>query len=283
MSADPTGSAVRWRCKARCSVAAPLLAAQGLVRRYAPRGGRRSGPETLAVDGVDLVLDRGESLGVVGSSGAGKSTLGRLLLGVERPDSGGVLLEGSTYDAGPRRLRLARRRRVQAVFQDPLASLNPRLKVGLAIAEPLLAHGLGDRSAREKRVAELLRQVDLDPTVADRYPSELSGGERQRVAIARALSCEPDLLVLDEPVTALDAAHRHGVVELLAALRSDRSLAFLLISHDLATVERLCTRIAVMDRGRLVEIGPVREVLDHPGHAATQALAAAAAALPHPI
>ena len=261
-------------------MAPALLRAEGLARRYPARGGRRGGSEITAVEGVDLQLDHGEALGVVGLSGAGKSTLSRLLLGIERPDAGRVLVEGEPYAAGGRAARRERRRRVQAVFQDPWASLNPRLRVAASIAEPLLAHGLGDREQRSRRVASLLQRVGLEPSIAGRFPGALSGGERQRVAIARALSCEPELLVLDEPVTALDAAHRRAVLELLEALRAERGLALVLISHDLATVARLCHRVAVMDRGRVVESGPVDEILAHPSHPATTALLAASVRKP---
>ncbi|HOC41981.1 MAG TPA: ABC transporter ATP-binding protein [Thermoanaerobaculales bacterium] len=257
-------------------MAEPLLTASGLCRTY-PARSAGSG-RLVALDGVDLWLERGGSLGVVGESGAGKSTLARLLLALERPDAGVVTFDGREISA----MRAARvrplRRRFQAVFQDPLASLNPRLAVGTSIAEPLVAFAIGDAAQRRRRVTELLAAVGLPEDAARRRPGAFSGGERQRVAIARALASDPELLVLDEPVSALDAGVRGQVLALIGRLRAGRRLALVLIAHDLAVVRRLCDRVAVLYRGVVVEEGPVTEVLARPAHPYTAMLRAAAPA-----
>lgn len=246
----------------------PLLLARGLVRRY-HRGGTSDG----GVDGVDLELERGAALGVVGASGAGKSTLARLLVAVEPADQGSVLFRGRplTLDAACRPAR----RHLGLVLQDPATSLNPRLRVGTVVAEGLVSHRLGNRHERRRRVAEVLAEVGLDETLATRRPAELSGGERQRVAIARAIATRPALLVLDEPVTALDATVRGRVLTLLRELRDRHGLALIVISHDLRVVRRVCERTMVMLAGRVVEEGPTEQVLLRPAHPYTATLLAA--------
>jgi len=257
-------------------MAEPLLTASGLRRTY-PARGARSG-RVVAVDGVDLALGRGGSLGVVGESGAGKSTLARLLLALERPDAGTVTFDGHPISAMRADRVRPLRRRFQGVFQDPLASLNPRLRIGTSVAEPLVAFAIGSAADRRRRVAELLAAVGLPDDAARRHPGALSGGERQRVAIARALASDPELLVLDEPVSSLDAGVQGQILALIGTLFADRGMAIVLIAHDLAVVRRLCERVAVLYRGVVVEEGPVSEVLAHPAHPYTAVLRAAAPA-----
>lgn len=254
----------------------PLLVATGLVRGY-----RRPDGEILtAVDGVDLEVARGEALGIAGGTGAGKSTLVRLLLGVERPDAGEVRLDGRLLEPGPASRPL--RRRLGVVLQDPTTSLNPRLRVGTAVAEGLVAHGIGTAEERRRRVAEALADVGLDPAIGRRRPSELSGGERQRAAIARALAPGPELLLLDEPVTALDATVQHRVLALVAELRARHRLTVVVVSHDLRVLQSVCDRALVMLAGRVVESGPAERVLTAPAHPYAAALCAAAPGGRHP-
>jgi oligopeptide/dipeptide ABC transporter ATP-binding protein len=247
----------------------PVLQAEDLVQVYRVRGTTQL---LTAVAGVSLSVDRGETLGIVGESGCGKSTLARLLVRLEEPTSGRVRLDG--IDITTRRGRELRhaRRRIQLVFQDPYASLNPRLTVGRALAEVIDVHRLRPRRQRPDRVAELLAMVGLSPAFAERYPHELSGGQRQRIGIARALAVEPDVIVLDEPVSALDVSVRSGIMNLLSQLRDELDLAYVFISHDLAMVRHLSDRIAVMYLGRVVEIGPWQPVSDRSLHPYTRAL-----------
>ncbi len=250
----------------------PLLEARGLVRSYPPRGLTGNGRPILAVDHVDLDLDRGETLAVVGESGSGKSTLARLLLALEPADAGRVRLDGVVLDVRSEARVRPLRRRMGAVFQDPGGSLNPRLKVATLIAEPLLSDGPASSGERRLRVLELLAEVGLAAEVADRFPGALSGGERQRVALARALATGPDLLVLDEPVSALDVAVGARVLALVERLRRRQGLAVLLISHDLTVVARFCSRAIVMYRGAVVERGPAAGILACPIHPYTRRL-----------
>ncbi|MFB7473509.1 ABC transporter ATP-binding protein [Kitasatospora sp. NPDC056184] len=245
----------------------PLLTVTGLRKTYGPR--RRA---VTALDGVDLVLHPGETLGLVGESGSGKSTLARALVQVHAPSGGEIRFRGREFGRGGER---AARREVQLVFQDPYASLNPRMTAGQIVAEPLIAHGLGDRAARRRRVADLLEQVGLDPDSADRHPRAFSGGQRQRIGIARALAPEPSVLICDEPVSALDVSVQAQVLDLLARLQRDLGLALLFIAHDLAVVRQVSHRIAVMHRGRIVETGPADRVVTAPEHPYTAELLAA--------
>lgn len=225
-----------------------------------------------AVRGVSLGLARGETLGLVGESGCGKSTLARALLGLERLAAGSVHFDGAALQgASPATLR-ALRRRFQPVFQDPGSALDPRMSVGASIAEPLGIHRVGTRAERRRRVAALLEAVQLPQELAARLPAELSSGQRQRVALARALALEPELLLLDEPVSALDVSVQAQLLNLLAALKRARGLTLLFISHDLDVVAWLADRVAVMYAGRLVEVGAVADVVERPRHPYTRAL-----------
>ncbi|WP_404311438.1 ABC transporter ATP-binding protein [Agrococcus terreus] len=250
---------------APAAVDAPVvLRAEGLRLAYG------SGGATVALDGVDLALRRGQSLGVVGESGSGKTTLARVVLGLARPDAGRVELDGAPE---PERGRSrAFRRRVQPVFQDPYASLDPSHAVGHAILEPVRALARTGRAERRARLAELLEQVRLPSAIASRLPGELSGGQLQRVAIARALSVGPDVLVCDEAVSALDVTIQAQVLELLAELQRERGLTTLFITHDLAVLRLVCDTVAVMEAGRIVEQGPTAAVLAAPAHPRTRAL-----------
>ncbi len=236
---------------------------------------RRTVGHVRAVDGVGLTLNRGETIGVVGESGSGKSTLGRLALGLLTPTAGRVLVAGTDLTTLQGEARLKMRRQVQFVFQDPYSSLDPYAPVGDSIAEPLRAHGMGTKASHREAVAELLGQVGLDVSAAHRYPPSFSGGQLQRIAIARALALDPELIVLDEPVSALDVSTQAEVVNLLGDLQRDTGVAYVFISHDLAVVDHLADRIAVMYLGRFVECGATRSVIDAPKHPYTLALLSA--------
>jgi len=254
-----------------------LLQIAGLRKEYPVRRGllqRRRGT-VRALDGVDLELACGECLGLVGESGSGKTTLGRCVLRLVEPTAGRVLFGGEDLLALPAGALRARRRRFQMVFQDPYGSLDPRQRVESIVAEPLAVHTDLGRAGRRERSRELLAMVGLGPELADRFPHELSGGQRQRVAVARALAPEPELLVADEPVSSLDMAVRGQVLSLLAGLRERLGLALLLISHDLAAVERLADRTAVMYLGRVVETAPTPELMARPRHPYTVSLLSA--------
>ena len=250
----------------------PLLEAEGLRRSYPARGLGGRGGRVVAVDGIDLQVATGESLGVVGGSGAGKSTLIRLLLALERPDAGVVRFDGHELSRLPESAIRPLRRRFQPVFQDPLASLDPRMRVAAAVTEPLAANRIGTSDERRRRVAALLEQVGLDADLGRRRPAALSGGERQRVAIARALATEPELLILDEPLSSLDVTVQVRIAGLLVELRRRLGLSLLVVSHDLALVRDLCERVLVMAAGRVVEQGETAVVLDRPRHQVTKAL-----------
>jgi oligopeptide/dipeptide ABC transporter ATP-binding protein len=255
----------------------PLLVATGLVKHYRSRRGAAGGPAGLvrAVDGVSFVVRQGETLGLVGESGSGKTTVARLLLRFEEATAGSVAFDGRDWLAlSGRQLRRARQD-MQVVFQDPQTSLNPRMRAGDQIAEPLAVQGLAPRRQRPVRVAELLAEVGLPAGVAGRFPSELSGGQRQRVAIARALATRPKFLVCDEPVSALDVSVAAQIVNLFLDLREKTGLASLFISHDLAVVARVSDRIAVMSLGKIVEEGTAGAVTARPLHPYTAALLSA--------
>jgi oligopeptide transport system ATP-binding protein len=252
-----------------------LLEANDLVKHFPIRSalGRKIGA-VRAVDGVSLRVARGEVLAVVGESGCGKSTLGRLLLRLIEADSGTLRFDGEDVRALPPAALRARRRAMQLIFQDPFASLDPRMTVEAAIMEPLKLHGL--HKGRERaRVTELLERVGLRPELARRWPHEFSGGQRQRIAIARALASEPRLIIGDEPVSALDVSVQAQVVNLLKGLIRELGLTFLLISHDLGVVRQVADRVAVMYLGRIVEEGPAEEIFRAPRHPYTRALLAA--------
>jgi len=250
-----------------------VLTVRDLTKEYRVRGNRiRSHAIVHAVSGVSLDLRSGRCLGLVGESGCGKSTLARLLMRLEPPTSGSIKLNGTELtglgDAALRPLR----RDLQMVFQDPYSSLNPRLSVGEIVGEPLIVHKIPDRAPR---VRELLENVGLDPDSAVRFPGEFSGGQRQRIGIARALALRPHVMILDEPVSALDVSIQASILNLLRDLQREQSLAYLFISHDLAVMRQVADEIAVMHLGVIVEEGPADEVCERPAHPYTAALLSA--------
>jgi len=252
----------------------PLLALSSVSRHFAVRG--RRGAILRAVDGVSLDIRPGETVGLVGESGCGKTTLGRVAIGLLKPTSGQVSFRGGDVSRLPRPEQRALRRRAQFIFQDPVSSLDPRMRAGAIIGEGLSVHRMcGGRPGRQARVDELLRQVGLEPEHASRFPHEFSGGQRQRIGIARALAVEPELVVCDEPVSALDVSVQAQIVNLLADLQHELGLAYLFISHDLSVVRYLSDRVAVMYLGRIVELGPVADLYDRPRHPYTRALLSA--------
>ena len=258
------------------AAAIPVLAASGLVKTYAARGGGffGRGRTVQAVKDVAFEIRRGETLGLVGESGSGKSTVGRLVVRLLDPDGGAVRVDGIDIAGLRRRALQPYRRRVQMVFQDPFASLNPRRKVGKIIADGPVAQGM-KRAEAEAKARELLRLVGLDPGATERYPHEFSGGQRQRIGIARALALEPEILVADEPVSALDVSVQEQILALLDEIRVRLRLAMLFITHDLRVAAQICDRIAVMRRGEIVETGPTAELFAAPRHAYTRELLAA--------
>jgi peptide/nickel transport system ATP-binding protein len=255
-----------------------LLVAENLAKQYrVRRQGSLLGSRAVlkAVDGVSVRVERGRTLGVVGESGSGKSTLGRLLLGMEAPSSGTVTFDGATIDARETAGWRKGRKRMQMIFQDALGALDRRLRIGDQIAEPLDIHGIGDAAARARKVVATLDAVGLSAQLAARYPHELSGGQRQRAVIARALVLEPDLVVCDEPISALDVSIQAQVVNLLAALQRRLGVAYVFISHDLKVVHHVADEIAVMYLGRIVEYGTRERLFRAPAHPYTKALIAA--------
>jgi peptide/nickel transport system ATP-binding protein len=248
----------------------PLLEVRDLAVRFkTPRGVLR------AVDGVSLDLERGATLGLVGESGCGKSTIARALVGLERPASGSIRLAGVEMAGLSAREWLRHRHRIQMVFQDPAGSLDPRQRVVSIVAEPLSIHRIGTRASRTRRARQLLEEVGLAPEHGDRLPHELSGGQKQRVAIARALALEPEVLVCDEPTSALDATVQARILRLLRELQERLGIAIFFISHDLAVVREVCSTVAVLYLGRIVEIGPADELFASPRHPYTRVLLSA--------
>ncbi len=254
----------------------PLVEVKDL-KKYFPAS---RGQLVRAVDGVSFSIERGETFGLVGESGCGKTTIGRCILRLIEPTSGEIRFDSHQLaELGPGELRRLRRR-MQIIFQDPYSSLNPRMRVGAIIAEPLEIHSSINRHERRERVAELLRLVGLDPGYAGRYPHQFSGGQRQRIGIARALALNPDFIVADEPVSALDVSVQAQVVNLLQDLQERFGLTYLFISHGLAVVKHISNRVGVMYLGKLVELAPAEEIYTNPLHPYTQALLAAT---PSPI
>ncbi|MEO5798115.1 MAG: oligopeptide/dipeptide ABC transporter ATP-binding protein [Gemmatimonadales bacterium] len=253
-----------------------LVSVEGLVKHYQSGGFlSRAKPPVKAVDGVSFTIAPGETLGLVGESGSGKSTVGRAVLRLEPPTAGIVRFEGNDLASLDPATMRATRRRMQIVFQDPLGALNPRRTVGDSVAEGLVIHQLVPARELTARVSQLLEEVGLDASYANRYPHEFSGGQRQRVGIARALAVEPRFVVCDEPVSALDVSVQAQVLNLLLDLRDRRQLAYLFIAHDLAVVQQVAHRVAVMYLGTIVEIGPARAIISMPRHPYTQALVSA--------
>ena len=254
----------------------PLLQVDRLVKEFPSRGGfftRR--PPVRAVDDVSFSIDPGETFGLVGESGSGKTTTGRCVLRLIEPTSGDVTFRDTDVRAlSPHGLRRARRN-FQIVFQDPYSSLNPRMRVGRIVEEPLVIHGLGDERERTEKVRSLFDLVGLDAAAMRKYPHEFSGGQRQRIGLARALALEPSLVVADEPVSALDVSVQAQVVNLMLDLQERLGLTYLFIAHDLRLVRQVCSRVAVMYRGRIVELASARAIFDSPMHAYTQALLSA--------
>jgi peptide/nickel transport system ATP-binding protein len=257
------------------SDAPPLLSVRNLEKHYTRTTGVLGSDvvgRVRAVDGITFDLHRGETLALVGETGCGKSTTARTVLGLEEPTAGDVAFDGTSLAELDSADRSQFRRRVGMVFQDPTASLDPRMTVGESVGEPLLVHGLRDRARRRERVESLLQRVGLSPEIRGRYPHELSGGQTQRAALARALILQPDLLVADEPVNALDASVQAAFLDLLADLSADFGLAVLFISHDLTVVRAVAERTAVMYLGQIVEQGPTDALLHEPAHPYTRAL-----------
>ncbi|WP_312794756.1 ABC transporter ATP-binding protein [Tianweitania sp.] len=253
---------------------APLLSVRNLVKRY---GGRKTwlGSNSFgisAVDDVSFDIAPGETLGLVGESGSGKSTTGRVLLQLEAPTSGTVLFKDQTITGLSASELKPFRREMQIVFQDPYAALNPRMTVGAFVAEPMVVHKTAPGSERQDRTAELFRKVGLDPSFMTRYPHEFSGGQRQRVNIARAIALNPSFIVADEPITALDVSIQAQIVNLFQDLQDELGLAYLFVAHDLSMVRYLCHRVAVMLRGRIVEMAPSEAIFGDARHPYTKAL-----------
>jgi oligopeptide transport system ATP-binding protein len=256
----------------------PILRVTDVTKHYRLRAGGipwRKGPVLQAVDGVSLDVYRGETLGIVGESGCGKSTLARLACRLIDPSGGEVVFNGVPLTGLDKRALRDMRRRVQMVFQDPFSSLNPRMTVFEVVEEPLVVHGLGSKAERERRVGELLERMGFSPAHWRRYPHEFSGGQRQRIVIARALAVNPELVICDEPVSALDVSVQAQIINLLKELQKEYGLTYLFITHDLSVVKYLCDRIAAMYLGRVVELGTNEDIVSAPAHPYTQALFAA--------
>lgn len=254
--------------------AAPLLQVTDLTKHFPTGGGwlGRGAGRVHTLNGISFSLHAGRTLALVGESGCGKTTAARTITRLYRPDHGQVLFKGEDLAALTGKALKTARRAVQMIFQDPFGSLNPRLPVGTIIAEPLVIHGGVDRAERRRRTADVMARVGLDPRDAERYPHEFSGGQRQRIAIARALVIEPDLIIADEPLSALDVSIQAQVMNLLKDIRDERGLAFLFITHDLAVVDHFADDVAVMYLGHIVEMAPRENLFAHPRHPYTKAL-----------
>lgn len=252
-----------------------LLTTTNLVKHFPIKGSNRV---VHAVDGVNIDVKRGETLSIVGESGCGKSTLARLCIHLLHPTSGEVHVDGRNLCATTRKELREARRNMQLVFQDPFASLNPRRTVAQTLIEPMVIHGIGTTAERQARMLELLDTVGLEPGMAHRYPHEFSGGQRQRIGIARAIALKPELVVLDEPVSALDVSIQSQILNLLVELREKMALTYVFISHDLAVVKHISDRVAVMYLGQIVEVARADQIFATPLHPYTQALLSA---IPH--
>ncbi|MEV8553108.1 dipeptide ABC transporter ATP-binding protein [Streptomyces glaucescens] len=260
-------------------MAEPILEVRGLVKHYPLTRGvlfKKQVGAVKAVDGVDFTLDRGETLGIVGESGCGKSTVAKMLVGLERPTSGAIRYKGEDVTRLSGRALRAVRRNIQMVFQDPYTSLNPRMTVGDIIGEPFDIHPeAAPKGDRRRKVRELLDVVGLNPEYVNRYPHQFSGGQRQRIGIARGLALRPEIIVADEPVSALDVSVQAQVVNLMERLQNEFDLSYVFIAHDLSIVRHISDRVGVMYLGRIVETGRDAEIYDHPTHPYTQALLSA--------
>jgi ABC-type oligopeptide transport system ATPase subunit len=254
----------------------PLLEVRHLVKHFGRKQGLlRAGSLVRAVDDVSFTIEEGEMFGLVGESGSGKSTTGRCILRLIEPTSGEIVFRGeNVLQFSRQRMRMARRD-MQIVFQDPYSSLNPRMRVGDIVEEPLIIHKLGSKAERRARVAELFQLVGLEPDYIARYPHEFSGGQRQRIGIARALALNPALIIADEAVSALDVSIQAQVVRLLMDLKARLKLTYLFIAHDLRLVEHICSRVAVMYMGKIVELGETQALFSRPTHPYTKALLSA--------
>jgi peptide/nickel transport system ATP-binding protein len=254
----------------------PLVEVVHLVKHFTRSAGLfRAGTRVAAVDDVSFHIEEGETFGLVGESGSGKTTTGRCILRLVEPSSGAIRFRGeNVLDFSRRRMREARRD-MQIVFQDPYSSLNPRMRARQIVEEPLIIHRIGKRAERRERVAQLFGLVGLNPVHLDRYPHQFSGGQRQRIGLARALALNPSFVILDEPVSALDVSVQAQVVNLLMDLQDRLKLTYLFIAHDLRLVEHICSRIAVMFLGRIVEMGPTASLFSAPQHPYTRALLSA--------
>ena len=258
--------------------AGPLVDIRNVVKEFPVTRGvvfRRKIGSVKAVSDVSISIKRRETFGLVGESGCGKTTLGRLVVALEKPDSGEIWFDGDDLSKLGRRELRAKRKAMQLMFQDPYSSLDPRMRVGDILAEPLVIHRIGDVEQRRKRVAELLGEVGLSPRAIERYPHEFSGGQRQRIGLARALALSPTLIVADEPVSALDVSIRSQILNLMNRLQEAHDLTYIVISHDLGVIRYVSDRIGVMYLGKLVEIGPASAVYNRAAHPYTQGLLSA--------
>ena len=253
-----------------------LIEVAHLVKHFTRGGGLlRSGTRVTAVDDVSFSIDEGETFALVGESGSGKTTTGRCMLRLAEPTAGAVRFRGENVLEFSRARMRAARRDMQIVFQDPYSSLNPRMRAGQIVEEPLVVHKMGKRAERRQRVEQLFQLVGLDPTHLERYPHQFSGGQRQRIGLARALALNPSFVILDEPVSALDVSIQAQVINLLMDLQQQLKLTYLFIAHDLRVVEHICSRVAVMYLGRIVEMGSVPALFSAPQHPYTRALLSA--------